>query len=255
MRPRTGPKVAIASVAVAIIVVALVAIVIGLVGRGSVPTRAAADPREFREPSWSAAPARIRYEVRATRGGIPEFCSNLVSPNVVILGHIHGCADELILMRPARVDCGPVHGRTSADALAAAILAQSGLRAKDLGTIRPGTNVPRELFRVAPVGRVIDIERWRDFADGAADPDQCQLIASVDDVGRTVRGTPAIELRGDLRARYLLFDGSGGLGVVAVSLGGHDQVSGRDGTDRGYGGGGLQAITHILDQVHDVTVQ
>ncbi len=189
----------------------------------------------------------VTFSVAAMGAGDrPEFCVWGASARAVELGHAMGCIDEVWIVRPFAVACGPRDDRPDARSLTAAMLARPGLGAVDLGPIEPGVTVPDGLFVDPPAGRVLEVVGSGPFGGDVADPDGCRLLpdpSSHDDV---------VEIRRDLTARFILFDVDGELIVIRAGFGGHDQASGAAGFERGYGRFDRATLDHMLESIRDL---
>jgi hypothetical protein len=152
-----------------------------------------------------------------------DFCAARVTEREVILPVRSSCVGDLRILLPSAVDCGTPDRHPDASALAAAILANPGLHARDLGPLDTSTALPAGFVRGAHDGRVIDVPGdARPFSDQASNPDGCRIEPG----SPGALATPAIEIRGDLPARLILLDAGGELVIVRLSTGGIDGPSG-----------------------------
>src|SRR4029078_12836558 len=127
---------------------------------------------------------------------------------------------------PSAVNCGTADGHPTVEVLAAAMLAKTGLGARDLGRVDSSSALPRGLLHGVDAGRVIDVPGTaRAFVHDSVDPDECMIEA----------GKPSIEVRGDVAARFLLLDVDGDLVIVRMAPGGYDGRSAKEAHSRGYG--------------------
>jgi hypothetical protein len=192
---------------------------------------------------------RVQFKIAGAGGRGSEFCVWGTSDRTIVLGHIRGCVDDVRFIRPFATDCGIRDETPDAASFAAAILAKPAIGAVDRGGLLDG-GVPETLFLGNVLsGRVIQMDGVREFDAMVDDPDRCRML--MDPNGED----DAVEIRGDLAARLVLFDVRGELVVIRAGLGGHDAVSGAAAHDRGYGEigeGSREAIWHMLRALYAV---
>jgi hypothetical protein len=170
------------------------------------------------------------------------------SPRSMVFAHPRGCVEELRIIRPWAVACGAAEEHPDANALAAAILAiQATSGSTDLGDLSTSTAVPPGMFAGAYHGRVVEMLGYAPlFAGNVNDRDHCRLLPEPgsDD--------PAIEIRRDMSALFVLIDVDGELVVIRASSAGYDAGSGSEALSRGYAGADEKELRHVLGLITDI---
>jgi len=169
------------------------------------------------------------------------------SPRMIVLAHPHSCVEDLRFIRPWAVDCGAAGEHPDADALAAAILAIPGIPASvDLGDLAAGADVPAGTFREPYHGHVVRMSYRPLTRDSELDdPDHCRLLPEPGS------SDPAIEIRHDINALFIMLDVDGELVVVRTSSMGHDKSSRRGAVAFGYSADDDELL-HLLRLVRDI---
>jgi hypothetical protein len=167
------------------------------------------------------------------------------SSRAIMLAWETACVSDLRIIRPFAVDCGTPDAHPDAAALAAAILAKSGMgHVHDFGTLQTSGAVPPALFLRTYSGRVLEIIRSRDLDPKATDPDGCRLLPEPG------TGDPTIEIRGDMNATLILVDVGRELVVIRAGSAGYDGPTGAAGEARGYGS--LDVLDAMLTGIYDI---
>jgi hypothetical protein len=176
-----------------------------------------------------------------------DWCAATTTPRSITLPWMMACQSDVRFLLPSAIDCGMKTQTLDADAFAAALLANPGLQARDLGAIDGNARLSDDLFGRPVNGRFIEVRTiGRPFDEAASDPDHCRILA----------GDPVIEVRGDLGAWLMLIDVDGQLVVIRVSAGGHDGPSGAEASGRGYGPGVNESLFRsMLDTIHDISFE
>jgi hypothetical protein len=172
-----------------------------------------------------------------------DFCTSTVTGRTIVLPWLAGCVENLRILLPSSVSCGTASQSPDAWTLAAAILANPGLGALDLGSLASTDSLPPGFISGADDGWVIDVPGTvRPFDAAATDPDRCAIDTAT-----------RLEVRGDTMARLILLDVGSQLVVIRLGTG-VDGPSIAAARRRGYGVAGEEDATWaILARVHDLS--
>jgi hypothetical protein len=193
------------------------------------PARTSAPARGFDVPGGVALTSAafglpIRFLARPWHVDVTppdsDWCWAATSARAVVIPYRAGCADELRVLWPSAVECGPGSGTLTVDAFVQAVLHRPGLTARDAGPL--GDNAWARIVTAPATGRVIV---WAGGEDASAfdNPDDCRIRS----------GDVVDELRHDLWTALVVLDLEGQLVLVRWSPG-HDRQSAIDARARGY---------------------
>lgn len=154
---------------------------------------------------------RMTFQVNPRSPGVlgSDWCMPIpTTARTMRFHHPKSCADNLLVVRPASVDCGTPDAHPNADALAAAILANPRMaRATDVGSLQTPDAIPAGMFAEPYHGRVLQVNaRLAPFVGD----EPCRLL---DDAGTHA----LLDITGDLTMRLVLVDVHGELVVFAAS--------------------------------------